>query len=33
MQTQSLQPNAIERKWHVIDATDMPLGRLASRIA
>lgn len=33
MRTQSLQPDQIERKWHVIDATDVPLGRLASRIA
>lgn len=33
MTTQSLQPGAIARKWHLIDATDQPLGRLASRIA
>lgn len=33
MRTQSLQAHQVERKWHVIDATDVPLGRLASRIA
>lgn len=33
MRTQSLQANQVERKWHVVDATDVPLGRLASRIA
>jgi large subunit ribosomal protein L13 len=33
MRTQSLQPDQVERKWHVIDATDVPLGRLASQIA
>ncbi len=33
MRTESLQPAQVERKWHVIDATDVPLGRLASRIA
>lgn len=33
MRTESLQPTQVERKWHVIDATDVPLGRLASRIA
>lgn len=33
MQTQSLQGHEVERKWHLVDATDIPLGRLASRIA
>ncbi|MCZ7686379.1 MAG: 50S ribosomal protein L13 [Sandaracinaceae bacterium] len=33
MRTQSLQPDQVERKWHVVDATGVPLGRLASRIA
>ncbi|HEY8428643.1 MAG TPA: 50S ribosomal protein L13 [Sandaracinaceae bacterium] len=33
MRTQSLQPHQVERKWHVVDATGVPLGRLASRIA
>jgi large subunit ribosomal protein L13 len=27
------KPNSIERKWYVVDATDKPLGRLASQIA
>ena len=33
MTTESLQPRDIARKWHLIDAADQPLGRLASRIA
>jgi len=33
MQTQSLQGHEVERNWHLVDATDVPLGRLASRIA
>ncbi|MGE0787152.1 MAG: 50S ribosomal protein L13 [Sandaracinaceae bacterium] len=33
MQTQSLQAHQVERNWHVVDATDQPLGRLASQIA
>lgn len=33
MQTQSVQAGEVERKWHVVDATDQPLGRLASKIA
>ncbi len=33
MRTQSLQADQVERRWHVIDATDVPLGRLATRIA
>ena len=26
-------PATIERKWYVVDATDMTLGRLASEVA
>ena len=35
MLRQTTQANAatIERKWYVVDATDLPLGRLASEIA
>jgi large subunit ribosomal protein L13 len=33
MKTYSLKAGDIKRDWHVIDATDEPLGRLASRIA
>lgn len=27
------KPGEVERKWYVIDASDQPLGRLASRVA
>ena len=33
MLTQSAKAHEIERRWFVVDATDVPLGRLASRIA
>ena len=33
MQTRSVQAHEVERVWHLIDATDQPLGRLASKIA
>ena len=33
MQTQSVHADQVERKWHVVDATDQPLGRLSSKIA
>lgn len=33
MQTQSVHADQVERKWHVVDATDQPLGRLASKVA
>lgn len=33
MRTQSAKTNEVERRWFVVDATDQPLGRLASRIA
>ena len=26
-------PETVERKWYVVDATDIPLGRLASQVA
>jgi len=31
--TYSPKPDEIERVWHVVDATDLPLGRLASEVA
>lgn len=31
--TYSPKPSEIERAWHVVDATDLPLGRIASEIA
>jgi large subunit ribosomal protein L13 len=31
--TFSPKPGDIERAWHVVDATDLPLGRLASEVA
>ncbi|MBO7501343.1 MAG: 50S ribosomal protein L13 [Fibrobacterales bacterium] len=33
MKTQFLNPAKIERKWLLIDAAGMPIGRLASRVA
>jgi large subunit ribosomal protein L13 len=33
MKTYSAKPKEIERKWHLIDAKDLPLGRLASQVA
>lgn len=32
-QTTMAKPATIERKWYVVDATDMTLGRLASEVA
>ena len=32
-QTTIAKTNEIQRKWYVIDATDLPLGRLASAVA
>lgn len=32
-QTTMANPQNITRKWYVVDATDLPLGRLASEIA
>ncbi|MGH3924811.1 MAG: 50S ribosomal protein L13, partial [Pseudonocardiaceae bacterium] len=33
MRTYSPKPGEVERGWHVIDATDVVLGRLASQAA
>lgn len=33
MKTYMTKPETVERKWYVVDATDMVLGRLASRVA
>ena len=32
-QTEMLRKEDVERKWYVIDAEDIPLGRLATRVA
>ena len=33
MKTYMATPETVERKWYVVDATNMPLGRLASQVA
>lgn len=33
MKTYMAKPETVERKWYVVDATGMPLGRLASQVA
>ena len=33
MKTYMPNPQTVERKWYVVDATDMTLGRLASEVA
>ncbi len=33
MKTYMAKPGEVEQKWHVVDATDQIVGRLASRIA
>lgn len=33
MRTESAKASEIDRSWFVVDATDVPLGRLASRVA
>ncbi len=33
MKTYMAKAETVERKWYVVDATDMPLGRLATRVA
>ena len=33
MRTLSSNESQLERNWYVLDATDLPLGRLASRVA
>lgn len=32
MKTYMIKPAEVERKWHLIDATNMPLGRLATAV-
>ena len=31
--TYMAKPNEVERKWYVVDATDIPLGRLSTAVA
>lgn len=33
MKTYSAKPTEVNRQWYVIDASDLPLGRLSTRIA
>ena len=33
MKTYMANPATVERKWYVVDASNMPLGRLASQVA
>ena len=33
MKTYSAKPDEIQRRWFVVDATEAPLGRLATRVA
>lgn len=33
MKSYMAKPETVERKWYVVDATGMPLGRLASQVA
>ena len=33
MKTYMAKPAEVEKKWYVVDATDIPLGRLASQVA
>lgn len=33
MKTYSAKPREVTRAWHVVDATDLPLGRLATVVA
>lgn len=33
MKTFMANPSTVEQKWYVVDATNMPLGRLASQVA
>lgn len=33
MRTESAKASDVDRHWYVLDATDQPLGRLASRVA
>ena len=33
MKTYMANAQTVERKWYVVDATNVPLGRLASKVA
>ncbi|MDD3465102.1 MAG: uL13 family ribosomal protein, partial [Candidatus Cloacimonetes bacterium] len=33
MKTLTPKPDDIQRAWYVVDATDLPLGRLSTRVA
>ncbi len=33
MKTFMANPSTVEKKWYIVDATNMPLGRLASQVA
>ena len=33
MKTYMAKPQTVEKKWYLVDATDMPLGHLASQVA
>lgn len=33
MKTYSAKPNDVERKWYVIDASQLPLGRISTEVA
>ncbi len=33
MKTYMANPQTVESKWYIVDATDVPLGRLASQVA
>ena len=33
MKTYMAKPQTVEKKWYIVDATGMPLGRLASQVA
>lgn len=33
MKTYMANPQTVERKWYLVDATNMPLGRVASQVA
>ena len=33
MDTFMANPNSIERKWYIVDATGLPLGRMAAEVA
>src|SRR5574344_2497615 len=32
-QTTNAKPTTVTRKWYIVDATDLPLGRMASEVA